>query len=69
MKLWVKGALAGLAVLVAGGGLAVAVWGKPAAEHLEADFQTAADAKRVNDVHKIAELLEAYRAKTGTGEF
>lgn len=64
MKLWVKGALAGLAVLAAGG-MAVAVWGQPAAEHLEADFQTAADAKRINDVHKIAELLEAHRAKTG----
>lgn len=65
MKLWVKGALAGLAVLVAGGGVAVAVWGRPAAEHLEADFQTAADAKRVNDVHKIAQMLEAHRAKSG----
>ncbi len=65
MKLWVKGVLAGLAVLAGGGGMAVAVWGQPAAERLEADFQTAADAKRVNDVHKIGELLEAYRAKTG----
>ncbi len=65
MKLWLKGVLAGLAVLAAGGGMAVAVWGQPAAERLEADFQTAADAKRVNDVHKIAELLEAHRAKTG----
>ena len=64
MKLWLKGALAGLAVLAVGG-VAVAIWGRPAAEHLEENFQTAADAKRVNDVHKIAELLEAHRAKTG----
>lgn len=60
MKLWMKGALAGLAVLVAGGGVAV-VWGRKA----EADFQTAADAKRVNDVHKIAEMLEEHRGRTG----
>lgn len=65
MKLWLKGALAGLAVLVVGGGVAVAIWNPLAAQDLEASFQAAADAKRVNDVHKIAEMLEAHRAKTG----
>ncbi|MDO9166047.1 MAG: hypothetical protein Q7U13_08065, partial [Rhodoferax sp.] len=31
----------------------------------EAEYQGGADAKRVNDVHKIAELLDAYQLKTG----
>lgn len=65
VKSWVKGAVAALVVLGVGGVAAVAVWGRSRAEQLEAEFQTAADAKRVNDVHKIAELLEAHRAKTG----
>lgn len=34
-------------------------------ERAEAAYQTDADAKRVNDVHQIAELLEAYRNKVG----
>ncbi|NEX92900.1 hypothetical protein [Caulobacter sp. 17J65-9] len=32
---------------------------------MEARYQQSASAKRVNDVHKIADLLEAYYARTG----
>lgn len=62
MKLGVKIAI--VAALVLGGGVAVAVAGGLYAES-EARFQTTADAKRISDVHKIAELVEAYQVKTG----
>ena len=48
-------------VVIVGG--AAAVMGALALA--EASYQRSATAKRVNDVHKIAELLEAYREKTG----
>lgn len=32
---------------------------------LESRYQNSASAKRINDVHKIADLLESYRARTG----
>lgn len=64
MKLRMKVAIGAALVLIAGA--AAAGWWLPRAyADGEADFQTAADAKRINDVHKIAELVEAYRDKTG----
>lgn len=60
MKLWMKilvGVAGGLALLCLAGWLLL--------QRGEAMFQAGADAKRVNDVHKIAEMLEAYRKKTG----
>ncbi len=64
MKLRMKVAIGAALVLIAGA--AAAGWWLPRAyADGEADFQIAADAKRINDVHKIAELVEAYRDKTG----
>lgn len=50
------------AVVVVGLGMAGA-W--ISYERAEAAYQADADAKRVNDTHRIAELLEAYRLKAG----
>ena len=59
--------LAAVALAVAGvGGVAVL---KARAASVEDAFQTDADAKRVADVHEIAELVEAYRARTGKPPF
>lgn len=49
------------AVLVVGGGWTAC----PAMAGAEEDYQAAADAKRIHDVHRIAALIEAYRQAAG----
>lgn len=68
MKLKYKVAIA-TAVVVVASAAGAAWWLSKTYADGEARFQTAADAKRINDVHKIAELIEVYQDKTGHSPF
>lgn len=66
MRIWKKIAVgAGIALGVVVALVLVAPAGAGILAQAEPKFQAGADAKRVNDIHKIADLLEAYQAKTG----
>lgn len=57
LLIWAGAAVGVIVLLIAA--VAVVFW------RAEIAYQKSASAKRVNDTHKIAELLEAYQTKTG----